>query len=337
MSNGTTELDRPIPLYMQVVRQLRAQIASGELRDGDRLPSQREMMARWHISMQTASKVIGAMKTEGIAIPSVGRDTLVAPGAAARIAAAAQGASHIPASSLPPAPGGAVIAVRAGKAAAPAPSRRDPRHPLRPPRPAPHRNPRRRRPGRQHHRFLVSPGHRRPGAPARRRPAAARRSTGLHRRGHREPRGPGRRGPCRWSGRGGRSRRARGCVRLACPAHSLPALHRRRQAHRVRRNHHRRRALAQPHLHHHRKLTQAAAGMLFAVGICEVAPPIFPGTSRGSTSGNRSRGGDCPGSGWPSGAELAGLVRRAVVSRWRPDDVGSRVVVEEHRHLPVCA
>ena len=34
MSNGTTELDRPIPLYMQVVRQLRAQIASGELRAG---------------------------------------------------------------------------------------------------------------------------------------------------------------------------------------------------------------------------------------------------------------------------------------------------------------
>ena len=121
MSNGTTELDRPIPLYMQVVRQLRAQIASGELRDGDRLPSQRQMMARWHISMQTASKVIGAMKTEGIAIPSVGRDTLVAPGAAARIAAAAQGASNVHATSLAPAPGATVTAVTAGKTAAPAP------------------------------------------------------------------------------------------------------------------------------------------------------------------------------------------------------------------------
>ena len=121
MGNGTTELDRPVPLYMQVVRQLRAQIASGELRDGDRLPSQREMMARWHISMQTASKVIGAMKTEGIAIPSVGRDTLVAPGAAARIAAAAQGTAHATAASVPSAPGDAVTAVKAGKAAAPAP------------------------------------------------------------------------------------------------------------------------------------------------------------------------------------------------------------------------
>ena len=121
MSNGTTELDRPVPLYMQVVRQLRAQIAAGELRDGDRLPSQREMMARWRISMQTASKVIGAMKTEGLAVPSVGRDTIVAPGAAARIAAAAQGTAHAPAASLPPAPGAAVTAVTAAKTAAPGP------------------------------------------------------------------------------------------------------------------------------------------------------------------------------------------------------------------------
>ena len=121
MSNGTTELDRPVPLYIQVVRQLRAQIAAGDLRDGDRLPSQREMMARWHISMQTASKVIGAMKTEGLAVPSVGRDTIVAPGAAARIAAAARGTARAPAASLAPAPGAAVTAVSAQKAAAPGP------------------------------------------------------------------------------------------------------------------------------------------------------------------------------------------------------------------------
>ena len=119
MSNGTTELDRPIPLYMQVVRQLRAQIASGELRDGDRLPSQRQMMARWHISMQTASKVIGAMKTEGIAIPSIGRDTIVAPGAAARIAATSAGTATTAADPAPAA-GDSVTAVTATRAAAPA-------------------------------------------------------------------------------------------------------------------------------------------------------------------------------------------------------------------------
>jgi DNA-binding GntR family transcriptional regulator len=118
MSTGVTELDRPVPLYMQIVRQIRAQIASGELRDGDRLPSQREMMARWHVSMQTASKVIGAMKTEGLAIPSVGRDTIVAPGAAARIAAAAQGTAHAPAEPAP-APCTQVLSVSAARTAAP--------------------------------------------------------------------------------------------------------------------------------------------------------------------------------------------------------------------------
>jgi DNA-binding GntR family transcriptional regulator len=115
---GITELERPVPLYMQVVRQLRAQIASGELAEGARLPSQREMMARWRISMQTASKVIGALKTEGLAIPSVGRDTIVAPGAAARIAAASTGTARTPAEP-PPAPGTGVTA-SAAKAAAPA-------------------------------------------------------------------------------------------------------------------------------------------------------------------------------------------------------------------------
>jgi len=120
MSTGATELDRPVPLYMQVVRQLRAQIAAGDLHDGDRLPSQREMMARWHISMQTASKVIGAMKTEGLAVPSVGRDTIVAPGAAARIAAAAQGTAHSPADPTS-SPATTVISAIAGKAVAPGP------------------------------------------------------------------------------------------------------------------------------------------------------------------------------------------------------------------------
>src|SRR5947209_5691021 len=120
MSNGTTELDRPIPLYMQVVRQLRAQIAAGELNDGDTLPSQRQMMARWRISMQTASKVIGALKTEGLAIPSIGRDTIVAPGAAARIAGAAAGTATTTDSAPEAEDSITVTAVTATRAAAPA-------------------------------------------------------------------------------------------------------------------------------------------------------------------------------------------------------------------------
>ena len=118
MVKGTAELDRPVPLYMQVVRQIRAQIASGELAEGERIPSQREMMQHWRISMQTASKVIGALKTEGLAIPSIGRDTIVAPGAAARIAASVTGTAHAPAEPAPPP--GLDVKATASMAAAPA-------------------------------------------------------------------------------------------------------------------------------------------------------------------------------------------------------------------------
>jgi len=113
---GTAELERPVPLYMQVVRQLRAQIASGELAEGERIPSQREMMQHWRISMQTASKVIGALKAEGLAIASIGRDTIVAPGAAARIAAASAGTALAAAEPVP-APGLDVRATAAMTAA----------------------------------------------------------------------------------------------------------------------------------------------------------------------------------------------------------------------------
>jgi GntR family transcriptional regulator len=77
------------------------------------------MMQRWSTSMQTASKVIGALKTEGIAIPSVGRDTIVAPGAAVRIAAAAQGTAHAPVPEPAPAPASEVFEAKAAKVAAP--------------------------------------------------------------------------------------------------------------------------------------------------------------------------------------------------------------------------
>ena len=117
MVKGTAELQRPVPLYMQVVRQLRAQIASGELAEGERIPSQREIMQHWRISMQTASKVIGALKTEGLAIASIGRDTVVAPGAAARIAVASAGTAHGVAE--PPEP--ATLEVRATAAMTAAP------------------------------------------------------------------------------------------------------------------------------------------------------------------------------------------------------------------------
>jgi len=128
-------------------------------RRGDRLPSQRQMMARWHISMQTASKVIGAMKTEGLAVPAVGRDTIVAP--------APPPASPPPprAPPAPPAPRPAPPTrghgpPAAAKAASPGPIA-EILGTRRPPRPCRTETRGDAGPGRQPRRLLVSPGHRR--------------------------------------------------------------------------------------------------------------------------------------------------------------------------------
>ena len=215
------------------------------------------MMARWRISMQTASKVIGAMKTEGLAVPSVGRDTIVAPGAAARIAAAAQGTALAPAASLPPAPGTAVTAVTAGKAAAPGPvaeilaippgrralrrteTREDNGQPASltvawyPPEIA-DRAPR-----------LADSQPLPAGTLAYIAEATGTRAARADEDYAAEPR------------RRRHRRGARHQPRLTGPDHPHPVLHGRRQAHRVRRNHHARRAPLRPQLRHHRQLTAA--------------------------------------------------------------------------------
>jgi GntR family transcriptional regulator len=59
---------------MQVVGHIRTQILEGELRDGDRVPSARQIMQDWGIAMATATKVLAALKSEGLVrtLPGVG-------------------------------------------------------------------------------------------------------------------------------------------------------------------------------------------------------------------------------------------------------------------------
>lgn len=70
-------IHRPEPPYMQVVRSIRAQIESGELRDGDRLPSTRQIAQDWGISHATATKVLASLRSEGLAEGIQGVGTIV--------------------------------------------------------------------------------------------------------------------------------------------------------------------------------------------------------------------------------------------------------------------
>ncbi len=55
-----------VPLYAQVVQQVRSLIASRVLRAGDRLPSVRELAVSARINRNTAAKAYQALEGEGI-------------------------------------------------------------------------------------------------------------------------------------------------------------------------------------------------------------------------------------------------------------------------------
>jgi DNA-binding GntR family transcriptional regulator len=71
------KIDRSDPPYAQVVRHIRDQILSGELRDGDTVPSVRKIADEWGISQATATKVHAALRSEGLVKAVTGIGTVV--------------------------------------------------------------------------------------------------------------------------------------------------------------------------------------------------------------------------------------------------------------------
>jgi AcrR family transcriptional regulator len=62
----------------KITAEIRAQIVSGDLSVGDRIPSTREIMRRWGVAMATASKVLAGLKDEGLVSTKPGTGTVVA-------------------------------------------------------------------------------------------------------------------------------------------------------------------------------------------------------------------------------------------------------------------
>ena len=61
-----------------ITAEIRDRIVSGDLVVGDRVPSTREIMRRWGVAMATASKVLAALKDEGLVLARPGMGTVVA-------------------------------------------------------------------------------------------------------------------------------------------------------------------------------------------------------------------------------------------------------------------
>src|SRR5260370_35807695 len=73
-----------VPPFERITAQIRRRITAGELRAGDRLPSTRQIVRDFGVAMATATKVLTALRQEGLARPVPGIGTVVAaPGAPA--------------------------------------------------------------------------------------------------------------------------------------------------------------------------------------------------------------------------------------------------------------
>jgi len=69
-----------VPLYAQVVEQIRALVASRAYRPGDRLPSVRDLAAALRLNRNTVAKVYQALEADGVIETRVGQGCFVADG-----------------------------------------------------------------------------------------------------------------------------------------------------------------------------------------------------------------------------------------------------------------
>ena len=68
MSSPRSPLPRPEAMHLQVARNIRNEIESGALRDGDVLPSTRELAEQWGVSVFTISEAMKLLAEEGLVI-----------------------------------------------------------------------------------------------------------------------------------------------------------------------------------------------------------------------------------------------------------------------------
>lgn len=71
------------PPYARIVAEIRRRIEAGELREGDRIPSARQITKEWGVAIATATKVLATLRQEGLVQPLPGVGTVVAASAAA--------------------------------------------------------------------------------------------------------------------------------------------------------------------------------------------------------------------------------------------------------------
>jgi GntR family transcriptional regulator len=72
-----------VPIYLQIIGQIRRQVAAGLLAPGDQLPSVRDLASQLLINPNTAARVYRDLERDGLIETRRGQGTYVSPTAAA--------------------------------------------------------------------------------------------------------------------------------------------------------------------------------------------------------------------------------------------------------------
>ncbi len=67
------------PIYQQIMKQIKAAILSGELKEGDLLPSVRGLAKDLNVSLITTRKAYDLLEAEGFTVSIAGKGSFVAP------------------------------------------------------------------------------------------------------------------------------------------------------------------------------------------------------------------------------------------------------------------
>lgn len=76
--NNNINPDSMIPMYKQIVNLLNEKIEKGELKPGDKLPSEAELMEAYSVSRITIRSAISELEEDGLVIRSRGKGTFIA-------------------------------------------------------------------------------------------------------------------------------------------------------------------------------------------------------------------------------------------------------------------
>ncbi len=72
-----SQFDDNIPIYVQISNMIKGEIASGKLKQGDKLPSIRDMSNRLKVNPNTIQRVYGELEREGITFTQRGMGTFI--------------------------------------------------------------------------------------------------------------------------------------------------------------------------------------------------------------------------------------------------------------------